>query len=66
MPVEKLFQCRRNRRIKHIVVGEICSYLNQSRCHELANRHCYLNFFDPERSELKICYLLSLLFEGLG
>ena len=31
--VEKLLQCRRNHRIKHIVVGEICYPCDRLRCH---------------------------------
>ena len=33
--VEKLFQCRRNHRIKHLVVGEIPSPCNRLLCHEI-------------------------------
>ena len=45
--VVKIFQCRRNHRIKHIVVGEVVSSHNRSRCHKFVNWLCrVLIFFD--------------------
>ena len=54
--VEKLFKCRRNHRIKHIVVGEVVSSHNRSRCHKFVNWLCHLNFFDPLHCEMGICW----------
>ena len=39
----------------HIVVGEIGSLHNRSRCHKFANWLCYLNF-GPVHCEMKICW----------
>ena len=55
MLVEKFFQCRRNHRIKHIVVGETSSSFNRLRCHKIVNWCRYLNFFDPLCCDLRIC-----------
>ena len=51
--VEKLFQCRRNHRIKHVVVRKIMSPRNRSRCHKFVNWFSNLNFFDPEHGDLR-------------
>ena len=51
-----LFQCRRNHRIQHIVVGEISSPCNRLRCQRFVNWFCNLNFFDPEHCEMRICW----------
>ena len=48
--VEKLFQCRRNHRIKHIVVREVSLPRNQSRCYKFVNWFGNLNVFDPEHT----------------
>ena len=50
---EKLCQCRRNHRVKHIVVGEIPSPCKRLRCHKIVYWLCYLNFFDPMHSDVK-------------
>ena len=59
MLVENLLQCRRNHRIKHIVVGEICSLHNRSRRHKFVDWLCYLNIFDPVQCHLRICFFLT-------
>ena len=51
--VEKLSQCRRNHRIKHVVVRKIMSPRNRSRCHKFVNWFSNLNFFDPEHGDLR-------------
>ena len=51
--VEKLFQCRRNHRIKQIEVREISTPHNRSRCHKFASWLCSLNFFNPVHGDLR-------------
>ena len=67
---EKHFHCRHNHRIKHIVVGEICSHHKRSRCHKLVNWFCFLNFFDPMHCDVRNCWLwtycsLAVVFPAL-
>ena len=63
--LEKLFQCRRNQNIKHIVFGEVSSPCNRLRRHTIVNWFCYVNFFDPMYRDVRkrwFCTYFSFWF----